>query len=48
MICEVKINPKIEPKFHRELIEDGEGRSINILFTIFKILSDLNFDFFIR
>ena len=31
----IKHNPKREPKFHKELIFEGEGNSINELLIIF-------------
>ena len=38
----IKHNPKREPKFHKELILDGEGSSTNEPFTIFNNGCDFN------
>jgi len=44
----IKHNPKREPKFHKELILDGEGSSTNEPFTIFNNGCDFNIDIIIE
>jgi len=37
IICVIKINPIINPRFHKVLMEVGVGRSIKEVFTILAI-----------
>jgi hypothetical protein len=47
MICRVRVIPRRNPMFHMNEIEEGQGRSIRELFTIFMVGIDLDSCLFI-